>query len=91
MTKSEVIDQVVASSGTTLSKKDTAAVIDAAFGVIGRAIVDGKRFGFPGFGTFTVRQRAARKGRNPQTGKEIAIKASRTVGFKAAPALRKGL
>ncbi|HMF49487.1 MAG TPA: HU family DNA-binding protein, partial [Candidatus Saccharimonadales bacterium] len=45
----------------------------------------------PGFGTFTLRSRKARKGRNPQTGAVINIKASRTVGFKAAPVLKKGL
>jgi nucleoid DNA-binding protein len=45
----------------------------------------------PNFGTFTVRSRKARKGRNPQTGAAISIKASHTVGFKAAPILKKGL
>jgi len=45
----------------------------------------------PGFGTFSVRARKARKGRNPQNGDVINIKASRTVGFKPAPSLKKGL
>ncbi|HZH81728.1 MAG TPA: HU family DNA-binding protein, partial [Phototrophicaceae bacterium] len=48
-------------------------------------------FQVPGFGTFTVRSRKARKGRNPQTGAVINIKASRSVGFKPAPVLKNGL
>ena len=91
MKKAELINQVVKDSGTTLSKQDTATILDAAFVAIGEAIRDDKRFAWPGFGTFTVRERVARKGRNPQTGKEIKIKASRTVGFKPAPTLRDGL
>ena len=47
-----------------------------------------QRFSYPGFGTFLVRNRKARKGRNPQTGAEIQIKASKTVGFKPAPKLK---
>ena len=50
-----------------------------------------KRFAYPSFGTFTVRSRKARKGRNPQTGEEIKIKASKTVGFKPAPTLKSSL
>ncbi|MBI1822553.1 MAG: HU family DNA-binding protein [Nitrospirae bacterium] len=49
------------------------------------------RFSFPGFGTFTVRARAARKGRNPQTGETIKIKASKSIKFKAAPSLKRSL
>jgi DNA-binding protein HU-beta len=65
--------------------------VDATFEGITRAIKRSKRFQVPGFGTFTVRSRKARKGRNPQTGAVISIKASRTVGFKPAPTLKKGL
>ena len=50
-----------------------------------------KRFAYPGFGTFTVRARKARTGRNPQTGEAIKIKASKTVGFKPAPTLKNTL
>ena len=49
------------------------------------------RFFYPGFGTWTIRQRKARRGRNPQTGAEIKIKASKTVGFKPAKELKSGL
>ena len=56
-----------------------------------KAIKKEKRFAYPSFGTFTVRTRKARKGRNPQTGEEIKIKASKTVGFKPAPTLKNSL
>ena len=91
MTKAELVDQVVKASGGGRSKKDTESVIDAAFEVLGKAIGKEKRFTYPGFGTFTVRDRSARKGRNPRTGDDIQIKASRTVGFKPAPALKVSL
>jgi DNA-binding protein HU-beta len=65
--------------------------VDATFEGITKAVKKSRRFQVPGFGTFTVRSRKARKGRNPQTGAIITIKASRTVGFKPAPTLKKGL
>ena len=65
--------------------------VDATFDSIAKAIRKSKRFQVPGFGTFTVRSRKARKGRNPQTGAVINIKASRSVGFKPAPVFKKGL
>ena len=89
MTKSDLID--VVAKGTKLSKRAAGDAVDAVFDALARAIKKDKRFQVPGFGTFTVRSRKARKGRNPQTGAEISIKASRTVGFKPAPGLKKGL
>ena len=91
MTKTEFIDQVVESAGVEISKKDAAGVLDTIFSVIGKTIKDEKRFSYPGFGTFTVKERSARKGRNPRTGAAIDIKASKTVGFKAAPGLKQSL
>ncbi|HEY7490161.1 MAG TPA: HU family DNA-binding protein [Candidatus Tectomicrobia bacterium] len=92
MTKAELVDQVVkASKGTNLSKKATADIVDAIFDEVGKAIKKDARFSYPGFGTFTVKRRAARKGRNPRTGAEIRIKASKTVGFKPAPSLKGSL
>ncbi len=73
---------------SNLSKRLAGDVIDAAFESISKAIKKDKRFSYPGFGTFTVRTRKARKGRNPQTGEEIKIKASKTCGFKPAPTLK---
>ena len=89
MTKGDLIDAVAKSA--KLSKRAAEDAVDATFEGISRAIKKGKRFQVPGFGTFTVRSRKARKGRNPQHGAIINIKASRTVGFKRAPTLKKGL
>ncbi len=92
MTKDELITSVIKScKGSDLSKRLTGDVLDAVFENISKSIKKEKRFAYPGFGTFTVRSRKARKGRNPQTGEEIKIKASKTVGFKPAPTLKKSL
>ncbi|MBI2987970.1 MAG: HU family DNA-binding protein [Deltaproteobacteria bacterium] len=89
MTKSDLVNAVA--KGAKLSKRAAGDAVDATFETLARAIKKDKRFQVPGFGTFTVRSRKARKGRNPQTGAEITIRASRTVGFKPAPSLKKGL
>lgn len=89
MTKGELIDAVAKIA--KLSKRAAGDAVDATFETVSKAIKRSKRFQVPGFGTFTVRSRKARKGRNPQTGAVISIKASRTVGFKPAPDLKKGL
>ncbi|OGQ72760.1 MAG: integration host factor [Deltaproteobacteria bacterium RIFCSPLOWO2_12_FULL_60_16] len=89
MTKNELIDAVA--KGAKLNKRAAGDVIDTTFEALARAIKKDKRFQVPGFGTFMVRSRKARKVRNPQTGAEIAVNASKTVGFKPAPALKKGL
>lgn len=91
MKKAELINEVVKASGGALNKRDTASVLDAAFGVIGKVIRDEKRLVLPGFGTFTVKERPERQGRNPRTGKRMVIKASSTVSFKPAPSLKQGL
>ncbi len=90
MTKAELID-IIGESLQGVSKADINRVHDAVFETIGKALeVDG-RFAVPGFGTFEVKSRAARKGRNPKTGEEIDIPASKTVGFKPAAALKGSL
>ena len=89
MTKGELIDAVAKSA--KVSKLVAGIAVDATFDSIAKAIRKSKRFQVPGFGTFTVRSRKARKGRNPQTGAVINIKASRSVGFKPAPVIKKGL
>jgi DNA-binding protein HU-beta len=91
MTKAELIDKVMKKlpKSTDVTKKATTEIIDLAFSEIALAIKKEKRFSYPGFGTFNVRARKARKGRNPQTGEQIKIKASKTVGFKPAPLLKK--
>jgi DNA-binding protein HU-beta len=89
MTKGDLVNAVAKAAG--LNKSTAGEAVDAIFDSLARAIRKDKQFQVPGFGTFTVRSRKARKGRNPQTGDEIAIKASRTVGFKPAPDLKRSL
>ena len=92
MTKDDLINAVVkAVKNDALTKKLAGDVLDAGFDAISKSIKKDKRFSYPAFGTFTVRARKARKGRNPQTGEEIKIKASKTVGFKPAPNLKGSL
>ena len=92
MTKDDLVSAVVKScKGDDLSKRLAGDVVNAAFDAISKAIKKEKRFTYPGFGTFTVRNRKARTGRNPQTGTAIKIKASKTVGFKPAPTLKSSL
>jgi len=87
MTKAQLIDSVAKKLHNDISKKAIGEIIDLAFDEVAVGIK--KEKSFPDFGTFTVRARKARKGRNPRTGEEIKIKACRTVAFKAAPALKK--
>ena len=91
MTKAELIDAVAKAVKGDISKKLTEEVIDKTFDCIAKAIKKEKRFAYPGFGVFSVKTRKARMGVNPQTKEKIKIKASKTVGFKPAPSLKKGL
>ena len=92
LTKAELIDAIKATKDCkALSKAAIENAVNATFANIAKAIKKDKRFQVPSFGTFTVRQRKARNGVNPQTGQKIKIKASKTVGFKPAPSLKKGL
>ena len=84
MTKQELVDQVAKKKDWGLTKKATGEVVDAVFASIRKAVKKERRFSYPGFGTWTVRTRKARNGRNPQTGQTIRIKASKTVGFRPA-------
>jgi DNA-binding protein HU-beta len=86
MNKKELIKSVVETTG--LSKKDVTTVVDTVFDKITEALVNGDKVKLHGFGNFEVRERAARKGRNPQTGEEIEIPASKTPAFKPAQALK---
>lgn len=86
MNKTELINAVAEAS--ELSKKDATKAVDAVFDTILDALKDGDKVQLIGFGNFEVRERAARKGRNPQTGKEIDIPASKVPAFKAGKALK---
>ena len=89
MTKAELIDNVHKGIDGG-SKKETAAMVQATFDALADAIREG-RFSYPGFGTFNVKERAERQGRNPRTGAPITIPASKTVNFKAAPSFKDSL
>ena len=86
MNKTELINQVAETS--ELSKKDASKAVDAVFDSILNALKDGDKVQLIGFGNFEVRERAARKGRNPQTGQEIEIAASKVPAFSAGKALK---
>lgn len=86
MNKSELIDAMSKEAG--LTKKDTEAALKAFTKVVSEELTKGSSVSLVGFGTFDVGTRAARKGRNPKTGEEIEIKASKSPKFKAGKALR---
>ena len=87
MSKSSLVEAVA--NATELSKTASAVAVDAVFDTITKALKKEGKFGLVGFGTFSVRKRAARKGRNPATGEQIKIKASKSVGFKQGTELKK--
>lgn len=92
MTKHELIDKIYMSvKNKNLSKTAVNEVVDSLFENLSYSIRKDKRFSYPSFGTWTVRSRKARKGRNPQTGEMINIKASRTVGFRPSLCLKSTL
>ena len=80
MNKAELIDAMASGSG--LSKADAKRALDSFINATSGALKKGDRVALVGFGSFSVTKRAARKGRNPQTGKEINIAAKRVVKFK---------
>lgn len=90
MTKAELIKAVADSKSvpSDLSQKSIQAVIDETFEQVKKAVKKDERFSVPGFGTFNKKKRAARAGRNPQTGEKIKIKAQTTVTFRPAQALK---
>ncbi|KRI89085.1 DNA-binding protein [Acinetobacter baumannii] len=74
-----------------LTKKDATKAVEAVFDAITEALKDGEKVQLIGFGNFEVRERAARKGRNPQTGEEIEIAASKVPAFKPGKALKEDI
>ena len=86
MNKSELIDAIAADSG--LSKADAGRALDGFTSAVSGALNDGGAVSMVGFGTFSVKHRAARAGRNPRTGETIQIKASNNPSFKAGKALK---
>jgi DNA-binding protein HU-beta len=87
--KTELIQAVA--EKTDMTKKDAATAVESVFEAISEALSSGEKVQLVGFGNFEIRERAARKGRNPQTGEVIDIAASKIPAFKAGKALREGL
>ncbi|MBD1227905.1 nucleoid-associated protein HU-beta [Xenorhabdus griffiniae] len=86
MNKSQLIDKIAADAN--LSKAAAGRVVDAFISSVSGALKKGDDVVLVGFGTFTVRERAARTGRNPQTGKEIKIAAAKVPAFRAGKGLK---
>ena len=86
MNKSDLIAAMAAKTGST--KKDAEATLNAFVDAVTESLVKGDKVQLVGFGSFEVRKRAARKGRNPQTKEEIKIPASKAPVFKAGKALK---
>jgi DNA-binding protein HU-beta len=86
MNKGDLIELIADDAG--LSKADATRAVDAIITAITKALKGGKQVSLVGFGTFAVKKRAARMGRNPRTGESIQIAASKVPGFKAGKGLK---
>ncbi|MGL5030284.1 MAG: nucleoid-associated protein HU-beta [Aeromonas sp.] len=86
MNKSQLIDKIA--DGADISKAAAGRALDAFIETVGEALKEGDQVALVGFGTFAVRERAARSGRNPQTGETIEIAAGKVPAFKAGKALK---
>ncbi|MFC4250342.1 HU family DNA-binding protein [Sinimarinibacterium flocculans] len=84
-----LIEEIAAKTG--LAKSQVKAVLQAEHDAVIKAVKKSRRVSISGFGIFTLRKRAARKGRNPQTGETVKIKASKSIAFKAAKAAKDSL
>ena len=89
MTKSELLDAVADQAG--VSKADAERAIGAFFDVVVSSAKQGEKVAWPGFGTFSTTERAARTGRNPQTGEPVPIAASTAMKLSASSALKSAL
>ena len=86
MNKTELISAVAEKSGA--SKKDAEKIVNATFDAIKEALAKGDKVALVGFGNFEVKERAAREGKNPQTGEKIKIAACKVPGFRAGKTLK---
>ena len=86
MNKSDLVDAVA--NDSDMSKAQAARAVDSVLANVGEALGNGDSVSLVGFGTFSVRHRAAREGRNPQTGASMHIAASKVPGFKAGKGLK---
>ncbi len=89
MNKAELVDAVAGAA--SLSKADAGRAVDAVLSSISSSLRNGQQVAIVGFGTFSVKHRKARAGRNPRTGETIQIAASNVPGFKAGTALKEAV
>ncbi|MGA7743948.1 MAG: integration host factor subunit alpha [Polyangia bacterium] len=90
MTKADIVATVYERVGG-FSKNEAIDAVEAVFDIVKKTLEKGEKLKFSGFGNFVVRDKKARVGRNPQTGKEITISARRVVTFKPSVLLNKAL
>ena len=86
MTKADIAEKIQASTG--LSKKESAEIMEAVFSIMKSTLESGETLKVSGFGSFVVKQKSDRRGRNPQTGEAITITARRILSFKPSAVLR---
>ena len=88
MTKAELIERVAKDVGNSVSKRKVSEIVESVFENLHKGIRRDKRFSYPGFGTWLVKKRKKRKGRNIATGEMIDIPPTKTVTFKPSPNLK---
>ena len=89
MTKADLVSKIYDNVG--LSKKESTMIVELIFEIIRTALENKNKVKISGFGNFNIRTKKVRRGRNPQTGEEIAITARNVLTFKASPVLKKAL
>ncbi|OGR26439.1 MAG: integration host factor subunit alpha [Desulfuromonadales bacterium GWD2_54_10] len=89
MTKADIVEKIQTETG--LSKKESAEMMETVFSIIKTNLESGENLKVSGFGSFIVKQKADRRGRNPQTGEAITIQARRILTFKPSSLLRQAL
>ena len=89
MTKADLVERIFEKIG--LSKKEAQEIIEILFDTMKQTFVEGESLKIPGFGTFNVRQKTARRGRNPKTGDDLEITPRKVITFRASNQLKEGL
>ena len=89
MTKADIVEKIHTTTG--LSKKDSAEMMESVFAIMKESLEAGEPIKVSGFGNFEVKQKDARRGRNPQTGEAITIAARRVLTFKPSTKLRQSV
>jgi len=89
MTKADLVENVYQKTG--FSKKESAEIVETVFDLIKETLEDGEKIKIAGFGNFVVKEKATRRGRNPQTGEEIEISSRRILTFKPSQVLKNAI